>query len=400
MTEAYKPKPETIQSTKIMAWLNPDGTFTKIAADQYAIGEEDIKLNNGVSSIRGIFELVRDGSADLGIVPIENSTAGPVKDTHHAFTEIDDIVILGEVVIPIKHFLYMTQGVKNEDVREIRSKDQALLQCRDHIEQSFPRAILKEVNSTTEAVRQAAEDPTIAGIGSEIAAQALGIENKLRRISGFEDNPNNVTTFVVIGKKGNEIPPITGRDKTTFIVSIKNQPGSLFSLLSEFANQNINLTKIKSLISNDDDVIFLISIDGHENEEKIHSSLSNIEKAGIQIKRLGSYQKAKYSLSQIAIKPDIDRAAKMIQEEVKSENGHNNNKRVVVFTLLNQPSTLAKALEPFARRKINLTKIDSLPSGNFEEYVFYLSYDKKEEGNENESIQELSVHCAQLVILN
>jgi len=116
MTEAYKPKPETIQSTKIMAWLNPDGTFTKIAADQYAMGKDHIKLDSGAGSIREIFELVRAGSADLGIVPIENSTAGPVKDTHQAFTQLDDIVILGEVVIPIKHFLYMKPGVKNEDI--------------------------------------------------------------------------------------------------------------------------------------------------------------------------------------------------------------------------------------------------------------------------------------------
>ena len=389
-----------IQSSKLMAWLNPDGTFTRIAADQYAMGKNYIELGSGATSIREIFELVRAGSVDLGIVPIENSTAGPVKDTHQAFTEIDDIVILGEVVIPIKHFLYMTPGVKNEDVREIRSKDQALLQCRDHIEQSFPRATLKEVNSTTEAVKQAAEDPTIAGIGSEIAAQAQGLEDKLVRIPDFEDNPNNVTTFVVIGKKGKEISPITGRDKTTFIVNIKNQPGSLFSLLGEFANQNINLTKIKSLMSNDEDVSFLISIDGHENEEKIHLTLSDIETGGIKIKRLGSYEKAKYLPNQTLIKPDIDKAARMIQEEAKNGNGHDNNKSVVVFTLLNQPSALAKALGPFARRNINLTKIDSLPSGNFEEYVFYLSYDKKDEGKENEAIHELSLNCPQSVILN
>ena len=397
MTEAHRPRPEIIQPNQIMAWLGPDGTFTKMAADQYLREREGIALSGEVSSIRKIFELVGNGSVDLGIVPTENSTAGPVKDTHQAFTEMDGLTIVGEVIIPIKHFLYMAPGVKDEDVKEVRSKREAILQCMDNIKKHFPIAKLVYTDSTTEAVKQASEDPRVAGIGSEIAASAQGLD-RLVQISGFEDNPNNATTFVVIRKKGKEVTPITERDKTTFIADMKDQPGSLFSLLREFANQNINLTKIKSLISSDGNVSFLISVDGHENEERIHSTLSRIESTGTKIKRLGSYEKATYPPTQNGTKPDMEKAVKMIQEEIR--NGRSRNNKKVAFTLPNQPRALLNALYPFARRGINLTEIDSLPSGNFEEYIFYLSFDAENKENEEAAIKEFTSRCTQLKTIN
>lgn len=396
MTERYQP--ETLQSAKTLAWLGPDGTFTRMAADEYLQKREGLVLGNEVKNIRKMFEQVMDGSVDFAIVPIENSTAGPVKDTHQALTEMDGFTIVDEVVIPIKHNLYMTPGVKDEDIREIRSKDQAILQCIDHIKKRFPKAKLVYTNSTTEAVRQAAEDSTISAIGSEIAAHAQGLEDKLVRIEDFEDNKNNATTFVVIRKKGNETTPITGRDKTTFIADMKDQPGSLFSLLGEFANQDINLTKIKSLISSDGNVGFLISIDGHENEERIDLTLFKIESTETKVKRLGSYEKAAYLPTQNGTRPDIEKAVEMIQEEIR--NGRSRNNKKVAFTLPNQPRALLNALEPFARRGINLTEIDSMPSGNFEEYVFYLSYDTENKGKEEAAISELTGRCTQLKTIN
>lgn len=403
MTEQYKPAIETESVPETVSWLKPPGTFTEMAARKYVekVGDNHARLNDGTVSIEEIFKQVSEGKSKKGIVPIDNSTAGPVKNTHQALIHMDDIIILGEEVIPIKHFLYMSSRAEMKNIREIRSKDQALMQCADHISQYFPGVALKEVNSTTEAVKQAADDPFIAAIGSKIAAQAQGIEDQVVKISGFEDNPNNVTTFVAIGKKGKEITPITGRDKTTFIANIENQPGSLYSLLSKFANQDINLTKIKSLRTTDDKVSFLISIDGHEQEEKVHSALLTVEEDGIGIKRLGSYEKSSFTPEKLAQKPDIEKAARIIQKEAQNGNGDDANTSIVVFTLLNETGALAKALEPFAQRKINLTKIDSLPSGNFEEYIFYLGYDK---GNLDAEVQnlllnELASRCTQMVLL-
>lgn len=367
-------KKEFAQPTQI-GWLGPKGTFTEKAAKRWRtkVGESSADLAREHSpNIKAIFKGVLDESLDVGVVPIENTIGGPVKDTHRELEELVNIAIIGEVVLPIQQYFYSQD---DQQVATIASKDQALAQAANWIASHYPQVNKMEVSSTSLAVQMAAENPTIGAIASEDAAVELGLSDRLRRTDeSVEDNKANTTTFVAIAKNADSSEP-SGNDKTTLILDLPNYAGSLYSVLTDFASRRINLTKIKSLRSADGKTRFLISIDGHRNEDKTSSALTSLDEKGTGVKILGSYPKDSY-FPKHRVEPDMKNAIKMIEKEAKNDATDDKDNHTVVFSLRNQVGALAKVLGIFAERNINLTEIDSMPSGNFEEYIFYLSFNK------------------------
>lgn len=381
---------------KTIAWLGPKGTFTEQAAKIAVAASltEDRQMVEA-KTIDDIFEMVKSGQIDYGIVPIENSTAGPVKETHHGLETLEGIRIVEEHVLPITLTLYM----QNPDlVQIVASKDKALQQCEEHLKQILPGRQLKDIQSTAMAVEMAAEDPTVAAVGSSNAAEALGIADRLQRIDGIEDNKSNATTFVLIQKNAKETQ-VTGVDKTTLIIDLPDQPGSLYIVLNQLAERGINLTKIKSLRRKDSGISFLISVDGHEKEENIKDSITALKDINVGIKSLGSYRRARYEKPESSGTFNMDYAIKNIQQEAQNGNGITKDETVMVFTLPNESGALAKALKPFMESGVNLTKIDSQPSGEFEEYIFYLAFQNNIQ-NKKQLINEVAKYCKDVVLLN
>lgn len=263
-----------------VAFLGPEGTFTHLAALK-RFGRETLYIP--ARSIADVFSLVEKGEVLLGVVPIENSTEGVVNYTLDMFMN-SSLSIIGEIIIPISHNL-----IAREDIREIKkiySHPQAFGQCKEYLEKNFPNADLIEANSTAKAVEIASKDIEGAAIGSEIAAEKFGLKIIAYRI---EDDPNNRTRFLIIGK--NNEGRRSGKDKTMVMFSTAHKPGSLYNALRCFAEHNVNLTMIQSRPSREVlwEFVFFVEFQGHREDENVKKALESLREVVWSYKVIGSY---------------------------------------------------------------------------------------------------------------
>jgi chorismate mutase/prephenate dehydratase len=267
-----------------VAFLGPQATFTHVAAmQQFGFSAQLVP----VRSIPAIFEEVSRGRASYGVVPVENSNEGVVSHTLDMFMSAD-LKIIAEVLLEISHDLLNISG-NLEDIRKVISHPQAFAQCRNWLEENFPDIPLVDAPSTASAAQQATEDATAAAIASETAASLYGLRVVKRKI---EDNPNNFTRFLVVGK---EMQGPSGRDKTSILFSIKDEPGILYRMLEPFNKRNLNLTKIESrpMKSKAWEYIFFLDIEGHVADPVVAAAVEELQDYCQFVKVLGSYPKAK-----------------------------------------------------------------------------------------------------------
>jgi chorismate mutase/prephenate dehydratase len=269
-----------LEGTLKIAFLGPEGTFTHIAALK-RFGREAIYFPG--RSIPEVFSIVEKQEAMFGVVPIENSTEGVVNYTLDMFmTSL--LNIIGEIIIPISHNLIARRDVR--EIKKIYSHPQAFGQCKEYLESNYPDVELIETNSTSKAAEMASRDQNGAAIASEVAAERFNLEILASRI---EDDPNNRTRFLVIGR-GNE-DKITGKDKTMVMFSTAHKPGSLYNALRCFAENNINLTMIQSRPSREVlwEFVFFVEFQGHKEENKVKEALNSLREIVWSYRILGSY---------------------------------------------------------------------------------------------------------------
>lgn len=270
----------SLESPVTVAYLGPKATFTHLACNQrFGSSVSD----QPIDSIKGVFDAVEKGRADYGVVPIENSTEGVVNHTLDMFVD-SPLKIYGEVFLEVAHHL-LSKAASVEGIKRIYSHPQAIAQCRAFLETTLPNAPITEVSSTAHAAKLCQEDATVAAIASELAAKLYQVPILSRQI---EDNPHNVTRFLVISKK---LHRPTGSDKTSIIVSIKDKPGALYQTLRLFSDKQINLTKIESRPSKKKAWEYLFHIDmvGHIEDEALRRVLDDLKPAVAHLKILGSY---------------------------------------------------------------------------------------------------------------
>ena len=234
-----------------------------------------------------VFENVKAGTVDYGVVPIENSIEGSVNRTYDLFLEYD-LKVCGEIIIRISHCLIAHKGATIEEIDTVYSHPQALAQCRKFLEQHKLRAI--STFDTAGSVKMIKEKNMMdsAAIASEIAAQIYDMSILAREI---EDIKNNSTRFFVLDKKDS---PYSGEDKTSIIFATKSIPGALYKILGEFADRKINLTKIESRPTKQTpwEYHFYLDFEGHRTETKCQQALNSIRDKTIFVKILGSYKAA------------------------------------------------------------------------------------------------------------
>jgi chorismate mutase/prephenate dehydratase len=263
-----------------VACLGPLATFTHLAALRHFGSSAQFVP---VESIRDVFEQVRRGGADYGVVPVENSNEGVVSYTLDMFMDYE-LKVSAEVMLEVVHNLLSREG-KAKKVRYIYSHPQAAAQCRGWLEQNMPGVPIRETTSTAKAAELASRDPQAAAIASEAAAQMYDLRFIARHI---EDRAENVTRFLVIG---NDYPSPTGKDKTSVMFSIKDRPGALYDILAPFKRAKINLTKIESRPSRRRawEYIFFVDLEGHIQEARVMKALQEVKKHCLFFKHLGSY---------------------------------------------------------------------------------------------------------------
>jgi len=266
-----------------IAFLGPEGTFTQAAAQKH-FGHSVLTLPR--SGIAEVFRDVESGAAHFGVVPIENSTEGVVNHTLDLFVN-SPLRICGEVELRIHHHL-LGRSTSLKGVRKVCSHQQSLAQCREWLDANLSDVERLAVASNAEAARMASEDTSAVAIAGSSAAEIYGL-NVLE--SNIEDEPDNTTRFLIIGKLD---PPPSGKDKTSLLISGPNRSGSLMALLAPLARNKINMTRIESRPSRRGlwEYVFFVDIDGHASDKRVAKALAELQKGTTVIKWLGSYPKA------------------------------------------------------------------------------------------------------------
>ncbi len=266
-----------------VAYLGPAGTYTQAAALKHFGDGVELK---SLATIAEVFREVEADGADYGIVPVENSTEGVVNHTLDMFLR-SPLSISGDVELPIHHQL-MGKQTDYSKIKKIITHQQSLAQCRKWLDANLPQADRIAVSSNAEAARIVAGDHESAAIASDAVSRMYDLELLAKNI---EDDPNNTTRFLIIGKQTVER---TGHDKTSLMISAHNQSGALYHLLEPLARHGVSLTRIESRPSRLSkwDYVFFVDLEGHISDANIGTALKELEANSVQIKVLGSYPRS------------------------------------------------------------------------------------------------------------
>ena len=272
-----------LQKPQTVAYWGPPGTFTEMAARQ-RFGASASFYDS--ASIPDVFGEVERGRADYGVVPVENSTEGVVNYTLDMFHETT-LTICAEVYVPI-HQNLLTHAPDLAHVKRLYVGPQPLAQCRRWVDTHLPGREIIEVMPTSKSAERAAADPDGAAIAPLRSAEVYGVPVLFDSI---EDSPHNKTRFLVVGR--NEPPP-TGRDKTSILFAVKNEPGSLGRALRVFEQHGVNLTMIHSRPSQSGawEYVQFADMQGHAQDESVSAALSALHGHAIYVNVLGSYPEA------------------------------------------------------------------------------------------------------------
>lgn len=277
-----------------VGFLGPYGTFT----EQALRSQRDL-LHDELVPYRTVPDVLDDvvsGALDLGFVPIENSIEGTVNFTQDALAFDYDLLIQREVVLDIEHCLLAQPGVSFDDIKTIYSIPVATAQCHQYLRKHLPAADIEASASTAEAARQISEADsavarTIAAVAPRVAADLYGLTVIADDIA---DHPGNQTRFVVVAREG--IPAPTGHDRTGIVVYQRaDEPGSLISILQEFAARRINLSNLFSRpikASGLGDYCFVLYAEAHIADEVMADILRALHAKQGGVKFLGSYPAA------------------------------------------------------------------------------------------------------------
>jgi len=263
-----------------VAYLGPEGTFTHQAAQRHFGHSAEFTTSDHVGQV---FREVESGESEYGVVPVENSTDGVVAHTLDLFIE-SPLKIAGEIELAIHHHLLAKE--ENLDALAcVRAHPQALAQCRQWLDINLPKLDRIADSSNAAAALRAAQDSGVSAIASRAAAEQYELNILAANI---EDNPNNRTRFLVIGKT--DTAP-SGEDKTSVLVSAHNRPGALIELLRPLSEAGIDLTRIESRPAQtvNWEYVFFLDLRGHQSDEDVARALGLLEESSAFCKILGSY---------------------------------------------------------------------------------------------------------------
>jgi len=269
-----------------VAYFGPPGTFTEEAlltqADLAACPRVDFR------SVPDVIAAVEGGDFEVGLVPIENMIEGSVSVTLDTLAFDSELLIQREIDLPVSLNLCAKPGTTLADIDTVVSFSHALAQCRGWLHKKLPKADARASHSTADAAREVAKSKksNMAAICNALAADVYGLDVLATDI---EDHPENETRFVLVGRG---IPAPTGHDKTSIVCfQRENRPGTLLSILQEFAARAVDLSKLESRPTKRGlgDYCFFMDCEGHISDEIVADALRNLAAKQAEVKFLGSY---------------------------------------------------------------------------------------------------------------
>ncbi len=240
-------------------------------------------------SVRLVFSRVTSGEAAFGVVPLENSQAGSVNETYELLQHTSLLRIVGEVVVRVDHALLGVPGARLEEIRRARSHWQALAQCEGFLASMHIEAI--PVHDTAGAARMIADSGSRedAAIASVDAAGIFGLAVLAERIQTEQEN---YTKFAVLGREAD--PGLGAPDKTSLVMSVLDEPGSLLGALRPFADRGINLHKLESRPRRGKPFEYVMYVDvmADGGSEDLRDALREVEAHTSMLRVLGTYRSA------------------------------------------------------------------------------------------------------------
>lgn len=264
------------------AFLGEPGTFSHKASVQY-FGEEVAAVP--APTFRSIFEAVKAGEVNFGVIPMENSLTGSIHANYDLLLEFD-LQIIGELTLRIIHNLIGHPGTKIETIQRVLSPAQAFQQCAAFLD-AHSQWDLIPVKDTASAVKAIGEGKSFgdAAIGSKESAKIYQMEVLEE---GIESNPRNYTRFVIVGTEALKKGPY---EKSSLIFSTGHQPGALFEVLKVFAENKINLVKLESrpIHGKPWEYIFYADLEADVGSEAFKPIFAVLEARTDYLKILGTY---------------------------------------------------------------------------------------------------------------
>ena len=239
-----------------------------------------------------MFACVRDGKADIALVPIENSQAGRVADTQRLIPD-SDLNIIGEYFLEVRHNLLAIPGTKINDIKRIHSHEQGIAQCRNKIIKLNKEMVIAADTAGSAKKISELNKKEDAAIASALAAEIYNLDILEEN---FQDAEYNVTRFLIMSKNKSSIESNESDLLTTLVFVVRSIPASLYKCLGGFASNGINITKLESYIHPQgfDVAQFYIDFEGHPDDKSVKLAFEEMKFFCKEFKVLGVYKKSKF----------------------------------------------------------------------------------------------------------
>ena len=259
-----------------------DGAYSQAAMHKFF--SKDVNSFH-VQTFRDAMEAIEEGSADFAVLPIENSSAGMVSEMYDLLEEFENYIV-GEVIMPINHYLVGTENTTLESIERVYSHPQALMQCSKFLNRHGSWQQIGAANTAVAAKKILNEnDPTQAAICSEHAAEIYGLKILEEKIN---HNHNNSTRFIVVT---NQKIFLKKAQKISICFEVAHESGSLYHLLSHFIYNDLNMTKIESrpIEGKTWEYRFFVDFEGNMGDAAVKNAIRGLREESKSLKILGNY---------------------------------------------------------------------------------------------------------------
>lgn len=241
------------------------------------------------ASFDDAFAALRDGAAQLAMMPVENTVAGRVADIHRLLPGAN-LYIIGEHFMRVNHCLLALPGTAEADLTHVHSHEMALGQCRNLIAELDLTPLVAADTAGSARDLAATQTPQHGAIASSLAAEIYGLDILRENI---EDSAQNTTRFLIMSASPDDAEPDDSDIITSFIFRVRNVPAALYKALGGFATNNVNMTKLESYQPNGFLATqFYADIEGHPDSEPVRLALEELNFYCSEMDILGVYHAA------------------------------------------------------------------------------------------------------------